>query len=355
LFALARAMRAWWWEAVALEDASAALRDADQRAELDRMKITSATAYLNGWFETDALKALLAADACEGAPSEAGSALLLLWRAAQEMCGLQGVTALPRAGTLISSLTAAAQEAGAEIRTGARVAQLILADGAMAGVVLESGENISAPVVLSALSRRATLLDLAPTASAGIAGTISLTAPRTAHAIVLLSLNAPPQFRGPAMPSASRFVFTDRLETYAAANAAARAGRIPDELVMEAMLPSDAPGQNSLRIVVRNLPAAPREGWDALRPLLLDKVVAVLESHAPGLKANIAARDLRIVADSDPTDAARLLAPGAARTHTPIDGLFLCGAASEPADAVSGRGARFAAAEAIRFLAGSAP
>ena len=166
IFALARAMRELWWE-----DAAMAPRRSRFLAQLEAM---SAASLLNDQFESDALKAALAFDAVS--PFEAGSALALVWRASQEMCGLQGAMAVPFGGipALADLLIAAALDARVEIRTHARVTQIVLAENTAAGVELESGERIFARAVLSDLSRHATLLDLVPTASAGFDETIAL-------------------------------------------------------------------------------------------------------------------------------------------------------------------------------------
>ena len=108
----------------------------------------SASAYLDGWFESDALKAALAFDvAAEGlSPHEAGSALALVWRYAQESCGLQGAVSQPKGGpgALAEALAKRREEAGAELRMGARVKAITLEDGHPTGVTLDSGEDLHA-------------------------------------------------------------------------------------------------------------------------------------------------------------------------------------------------------------------
>ncbi len=140
----------------------------DAAAErLDRLKHLSAAAYLDFWFESDALKGALAFDAGP-TPFEPGSALKLVWRAAQEMCGLQGAVAWPRGGpaALIAALAGAAKKLGVEIQTGARAARIVLLDGVAAGIELASGEIVAAPLVFSSLSRRRSLCELAAGLSA---------------------------------------------------------------------------------------------------------------------------------------------------------------------------------------------
>ena len=287
IFALARAMRGLWWE-----DAAVVPRHSRFLAQPEAM---SAASLLNDLFESDALKGALAFDAVS--PFEAGSALALVWRASQEMCGLQGAMAVPVGGipALADLLIAAALAAGVEVRTHTRVAQIVLAENTAAGVELESSERIFARTVISSLPRHATLLDLAPTASAGFDETIALrhALSRTGDAAITFLLNAPPALGGRDAPQNARFIIADRLESYANADTSVREARFPDELLIEAVLPTAIdpslapPGQHLLSVRVRNLPLAPKEGWPALSAKLAVRVVAALEPHAAHLRERI--------------------------------------------------------------------
>jgi phytoene dehydrogenase-like protein len=361
LFALARALRPLWWDAAPAKPL--ALADHEM---LERLRRVSAAAWLDSWFESDALKAVLAFDTTAGglSPFEPGSALLLLWRAAQEMSGLQGAVAIPRGGpgALAASLAGAARAAGVEIQTGASAAKLLLLDGRAAGIVLASGETVAASTVLSSLSRRRTLCELAPTGAAGLETAAALCAAKSesGQAKVVLALNALPEFNGIAVPHDARFIVADKLESYAAANFAARTGRLPDELIIEFVVPSAAdpalapPGQHIVSALVRPIPSAVAAGWDAMKLQLAAKVVAALEPHLSGLARHVGAAQVLSPADiadrygagDEVFDDEHILSPWNSRMMTPISGLFLCGA--EPVGAISGRAGRLAAASALR-------
>ena len=355
LFTFARVMRSVWWESGELGGA---------RDELRRRSVTSAAAMLDAAFESEALKATLAFDALQDgiSPAAAGSSLLLLWRTAQEMCGLQGAVAIPRGGpaALVEALVAAAQAAGAEIRTGAPVARMLLRRDAVSGVALASGEEIAARLVLSSLSRRRTLLELAPAGAAGFAAAAQLRR-RTAavgEGKIVLALSSLPGFA--AQQPAGRFVIVERLDGCIAAHAEARAGRLPDELGLEAVVLTStdrtlAPvGTHLLSVLVRPLPVSPPEGWTELAQRLGKRVLAILERHAPGLSASVTAMNFVEPRDCDPPDVSRLLAGWPERIATPIGGLYLCGETAEPVSAISGRAARIAAAIAAAYLKGAA-
>ena len=120
--------------------------------------------FVAEFFETDLLRAAVAARGIFGAamgPWSAGSTALLLLRAAADPYPV-GNSAFPRGGmgALTSAMAAAAKQAGAEIRTGAEVERILVKNGAVTGVVLASGEEISAKTVVSGADPRRTFLGL---------------------------------------------------------------------------------------------------------------------------------------------------------------------------------------------------
>src|SRR5947209_20027022 len=114
------------------------------------------------FFETELLRAVVAARGIFGTflgPWSAGSSLVLLLRGAgdPQPAGSAWFVA-GGMGAVTQAMAAAAKKAGAEIRTGADVAQIRVKDGAANGVVLGSGEEISARAVISNADPRRTLL-----------------------------------------------------------------------------------------------------------------------------------------------------------------------------------------------------
>jgi phytoene dehydrogenase-like protein len=352
LFALGRALRPLWWEAGPRTPLARPLTEA-----LERLKRVSAAAWLDSWFESDALKATLAFDATAESlsPFEPGSALLLVWRASQEICGLQGAAAQPLGGpaALATAIAACAKELGVEIQTGARVARILVQDRSAAGIELVSGGTVAANLVLSSLSRRQTLESLVPAGTAGFEAVGALAPlPKIGAAKIVLALKTLPAFNGVAVPVTARFVAADRLETYAAACSTARAGRLPDEVTMEFVIPSAAEpalaplGQHVLSALIRPVPM---NLTDAMKTQLAAKVVSALETHLSGLSRAVSATQVlapQDIADRygynpDGFETARMLADWNERLMTPVSGLMLCGA--EPVSAVSGRAGRIAA------------
>jgi phytoene dehydrogenase-like protein len=364
LFGLGRKIRALWW------DGEAAVSDGLLRnAKIRSLARMGTAAWLDSWFESDALKATLEFDAHALPPLAAGSALLLLWRAAQEMCGRQGAVAIPRGGlgAVADALALSARRSCVEIRTRSAVADIFVnANGAAGGIVLESGEAFASPLVLSSLSRERTLGFPSLSAMLGFGEAAALRrAPRAAgSARVTLALDARPEIAGIVVPATARFVMAERPEGLVGAHAAAYAGRLPQDLTMEAIMPAAADpalapaGHHIVSVLVSPLPVAVAVGWQSQKAVLAAKVVAALGPHIPGLLRHIVAVDVLTPDDVrdrfDANDAfgsavgaERMLADWRSRALTPIPGLILCGACADPAGAVSGRAGRIGAALAV--------
>src|SRR5439155_7970698 len=112
--------------------------------DLARMFTASAREVLDSWFESDELKLALATDGVigtNGGPSSPGTAYVLLHHVMGGVGGVRGLWGFVRGGmgALSEALRQSAQSAGAEIRTGAEVAQIKVHNGRATGVVLNDG------------------------------------------------------------------------------------------------------------------------------------------------------------------------------------------------------------------------
>src|SRR5437764_119050 len=116
------------------------------------------------FFENDLLRAVIAARGIFGTflgPWSAGTALVLLLRASADANPAGGnCFAIGGMGSVTQAMAKAAQQAGAEIRTGAEVAEIRIKDGAVRGVVLTNGEEIKAYAVISNADPKRTFLEL---------------------------------------------------------------------------------------------------------------------------------------------------------------------------------------------------
>ncbi|MFQ5744292.1 MAG: phytoene desaturase family protein, partial [Acidobacteriota bacterium] len=198
-------------------------------------------------FQSQGLKAAIAATGLTGSwlgPCAAGSAFALLYHGR----GSAGIFGLPRfvrggLGALSNALADAARAAGAELRTGAAVARIKVKDGSARGLVLASGEEVEARVVVSNADPCSTLLGLVDplqlspeivTAAANIRARGSL-------AVVALALDGLPHFSGAPAGEAH---LAGRLQIGASLEALERAfddgkhGRLPARPVLDCTLPS---------------------------------------------------------------------------------------------------------------------
>ncbi len=116
------------------------------------------------FFETELLRATIAARGIFGTflgPWSAGSSLVLLIRAAGDAHPAGSAWfAAGGIGSITQAMASAAKQAGAEIRSGAEVAEVRVKDGAATGVVLSNGEEIQANAVVSNADPKRTLLKL---------------------------------------------------------------------------------------------------------------------------------------------------------------------------------------------------
>src|SRR5690606_14770537 len=104
------------------------------------------------WFESDFVQGAFAFDGIVGAyasPFTPGTAYVLLHHCFGEVNGKSGVWghAIGGMGAITQAMCASARARGAEVLTGAAVAQVAVKDGRAIGVVLQSGEEIRARVV----------------------------------------------------------------------------------------------------------------------------------------------------------------------------------------------------------------
>jgi phytoene dehydrogenase-like protein len=133
--------------------------------DLYRLMTMSVGDLLDEWFEDDAVKGAYASTGVVGVwagPRTPGTAYNLLHHELGELNGVPGLWGHVKGGmgAISTAIARSAEAAGATIRTGAPVRSIDVRDGRVAGVTLESGEEIRAPLVVSGAHPRTTILDL---------------------------------------------------------------------------------------------------------------------------------------------------------------------------------------------------
>jgi phytoene dehydrogenase-like protein len=134
--------------------------------DVTRLFTMSVTDLLNDWFESDAVKGMLAVNGVIGTwagPDEPGTAYVMLHHSIGDVGdGHLGSWGFQQGGMggVSSSIRSAAEAFGCEIRTGARVKKIVVRNGRAVGVVLDDGQELRAPVVVSCIHPQIAFLDL---------------------------------------------------------------------------------------------------------------------------------------------------------------------------------------------------
>jgi len=361
-------------------------------AALARLLLAPARSTLEGWFESEPLRATLATDAVIGAwasPASPGTGYVLLHHVMGETLGARGVWAYVAGGMggLSQALAAAAREAGAELRTDASVARISTHAGRACGVVLEDGTSLEARRVVSCADPARTFLELlgAEALDPGFRREIEGLDFRSPVVKINLALDRLPRFartpagsgNGEAGPEHSGTIHVGAcdLDALDASFAAAEAGRVPDRPMVELTIPSAldsslAPeGHHVASMFVQHAPLAPDAGWQTTREQMAERAIAMVEEVAPGFASSILQRDVLAAPDLERVfgltggnifhgamslDRLAFLrpVPGWARYRTPVRDLWLCGAGTHPGGGVMGACGRNAAGELLRDLRG---
>ena len=132
------------------------LRKLDTRGAVDvtRLLTGSIADLIDRYFDSDAMRGLLSVSGVIGTwagPRSAGTAYVMLHHHIGDTDGQAGAWGFPRGGMggVTAALAASARSFGAEVRTGAEVAQITTSGGRVTGVRLASGEEITAPIVIT--------------------------------------------------------------------------------------------------------------------------------------------------------------------------------------------------------------
>jgi phytoene dehydrogenase-like protein len=338
-------------------------------------------------FETDPLQGVLATRGIQNTamgPWSAGTAAVFLHDSAGNDGGAAGQTVYARGapGALSAALAAAVRAAGGEIRTGSEVVAIPTADGGVTGVVLASGEEIRARIVVAGADPKHVLTGLLDPVAVGPGMRWRAANIRTPGTVakVNLALAGLPRFpaagEGPEAEERlrGRIVIAPGIDYVERAFDAAKYGRPSEAPYLEATIPSlvdpglvaGAPaGTQVMSIHLQYAPYALREGsWDARRDELGDLAIRTLEAYAPDLGGLVTARQVLTPLDlerdyglsgghpyhAEPgLDSFFAWRPlfGHARYRLPIDGLYLAGSGAHPGGGITGQPGQNAAREIL--------
>jgi phytoene dehydrogenase-like protein len=348
-----------------------------QRHTLAQLMTMSAVDFLDQWFETDVLKATMAASGIIGTflgVRSPGTAYVLLHHYMGEIDGAFRSWGFARGGTgaISNAIAAAAREAGAEIRTGAPVRQVRVDGGRVAGVTLESGESLDAAVVSSCADPRRTFLGLVggEHLPAAFISELRRFRFRGSSGKVNLALDGLPEFTSlPGIGSHLRgaISISPNVEYMERAYDDAKYGRYSRRPYVDIVIPTltdpslAPPGKHVMSCFVQYAPYhLSASTWDAEREPFGDAVVETIAEHAPNLPQLIRHRQVLTPLDLErefsltegnifhgelSLDQLFFLrpVPGWSRYRSPIPGLYLCGSGAHPGGGIMAAPGRNAA------------
>jgi phytoene dehydrogenase-like protein len=289
---------------------------------LFKLMTMSSADYLDEWYEFDPLKATKSASGIIGTflgPRSPGSAYVLLHHYMGEIDGAFRAWGFQKGGTgaISESIASAAKSFGAEVRTDAAVARVLVRDGRATGVALANGDELSAPIVVSGLDPRRTFVDLVESKELpdDLVSSIANFRFRGSSGKVNLALDALPNFsflkdnggyRSPLMANALRGAvsISPSLQYLERAYDDAKYGEFSRHPYMDIVIPSmidpgmAPPGKHVMSIFVQYAPYNLNGGWtDEKREAFGDAVIDTLERYAPNIRSIIRHRQVLTPAD----------------------------------------------------------
>jgi phytoene dehydrogenase-like protein len=335
------------------------------------------------FFETELLRATIAARGIFGTamgPWSAGSSLVLLIRAAGDPHPAgSSFFAIGGTGAITQAMTAAAKEAGAEIRTSAEVKEVRVKDSAATGVVLAGGEEISAKAVISNADPRRTLLTLVDPTHLTPDFVMKLQNYRMPGTVakVNLALSAPPKFTALSGDEAAlrgRIHIGPEIDYLERAFDESKYGNFSPHPYLEVTIPSLtdpslAPsGKHVMSVYMQYAPFKLKNtDWDSHRSNLGETVVKTLAEYAPNFPSLVEDGQIITPKDLETTygltgghifhgelalDQFFTMRPllDWARYNTPIQNLYLCGSGTHPGAGLTGGSGANAAREILKQL-----
>jgi phytoene dehydrogenase-like protein len=349
----------------------------------------SAIDFLDQWFETDVLKATMSASGIIGTflgVRSPGSAYVLLHHYMGEIDGAFRSWGFARGGTgaISNSIAAAAREAGAEIRTQAPIAKILVKNGKVRGAVLADGDEIQAPVISSSVDPRQTFVKLLEPDQlpAEFLEEVRRYKFRGSSGKVNLALDALPNFKclsGPGPHLRGAISLSPSVEYMERAYDDAKYGNYSRRPYVDMVIPTltdpsvAPPGKHILSCFVQYAPYKLRPGlnWDEQREAFGNNVINTIAEYAPNIKDIILHKQVLTPLDLErewglsegnifqgELSLEQLFflrpVPGYAQFRTPIRNLYMCGSATHPGGGIMGAPGRLSALEILKDIKGAA-
>ena len=358
----------------------------DLQRELLDLFTNSAGAYLDGWFESDPIKAVYGWDGVVGnyaSPYTPGSAYVLLHHCFGEVNGKKGTWghATGGMGAITQAMAKSAAACGAEIRLDAPVREVIVEKGRAVGLVTENGDAIRARAVISNLNPKLLYLRLIDRAAlpASFVERIEKWRCGSGTFRMNVALADLPDFtclpgRALAEHHTSGIIIAPSLKYMEQAYFDARTHGWSKQPIVEVVISSTlddtlAPkGQHVASLFCQHVaPELPNDSWDDHRETVADLMIDTVDRYAPNFKQSVLGRQIFSPLDLERTfgliggdifhgslDFGQMFSArpmlGHADYRGPLPGLYMCGSGTHPGGGVTGLPGRNAAREVLRDL-----
>lgn len=358
--------------------------DMGMRQELLTLFACSAGDYLDGWFESDPIKAVYGFDGIVGnyaSPYTPGSGYVLLHHVFGEVNGKKGVWghAIGGMGAITQAMAKAAVARGVEIHVDAAVREVIVEGGRAVGAVTEAGETFRASAVVSNLNPKLLYSRLIDQAALPAAFSDHIKQWRCGSGTFRMNvaLSELPDFtclpgKQVAQHHTAGIIIAPTLSYMEQAYFDARTHGWSKQPIVEVLIPSTlddslAPrGQHVASLFCQHVaPQLPNgESWDLHRDKVADLMIETVNRHAPNFKASVLGRQINSPLDLERTfgliggdifhgaltldqmfSARPMLGYGNYRG--PLAGLYMCGAGTHPGGGVTGAPGHNAAREIL--------
>lgn len=345
----------------------------------------SASDFLDRWFESEPVKALLGFDSIVGtyaSPYEPGTAYVLLHHAFGEVNGKKGLWghAIGGMGAISGAIAGAARGHGAEVETDAEIAEILIERGRAAGVVLQGGRIVRARAVAANMTLKRLYRELVPQGAVPPAFLMRIDNFKYGSGTFRMNvaLSKLPNFK--ALPGAgdhhgAGIVIAPSLAYMDRAYRDAREHGWSREPVVEMLIPSTldstlAPhGAHVASLFCQHVaPELPSgRSWDEARDEVADVMIATVDRYAPGFSDSVLSRQTL-----SPLDLEREFgltggdifhgqltlnqlffarpALGYAAYRGPVEGLYHCGSGAHPGGGVTGAPGHNAARAILKDL-----
>jgi phytoene dehydrogenase-like protein len=356
-----------------------------RKGELLDLFTESARSFLNGWFESEPVKAAFGFDAVVGnyaSPDSPGSAYVLLHHTFGEVNGNKGAWghAIGGMGAITQAMAKACAIHGVEILTNVPVKAVLVDDRRAVGVELADGRRIAAAIVASNLNP--SLLFQSLIAPADLPAEFRARIARYRNGSGTFRMNVAlselPDFTClPGMVAAehhhSGIIIAPSLDYMDEAYRDAKTFGWSQRPIVEMLIPSTLdeslapPGRHVASLFCQQFAPVLSAGrsWDDAREAVADLIIDTVNDCAPNFRSAVLGRMILSPLDLerklgltggdimhghlslDQLWAARPVL-GHASHRAPIKGLYMCGAGTHPGGGVSGNPGRNAAREILR-------